>query len=302
MKTTTSTSIPDLKILTAEAWNDYELLDSGNGARLERFGGITLVRPEAEAIWQPALHEKAWKAAQAVFRPGQEENGGHWETSKPLPERWQIQRGGLKFWLQPGGSKQVGIFPEQALQWDWIEAQVQAARRPIRVLNLFGYTGIASLAAARAGAQVTHLDASRKVMTWAHENQQLSGLPDTSIRWMLEDALKFVQREARRGSRYDGLILDPPKFGRGPQGEVWEFYKLLPSLLAACQQVISAEPRFVVLTAYAVKASALTLQAAMEDMMSGKHGAVEAGETALREQARGRLLSLALFARWAATD
>lgn len=294
----TTSPFPQLIILTCPGWKDYALLDSGNGAKLERFGSYRLVRPEAEAIWQPALPEKDWRIASAVFRPSPEENGGHWEAHQPLPERWALDYNGLKFYVQTSASRHLGAFPEQSVGWDWIGQQIESARRPLRVLNLFGYTGLASLAAARAGANVTHLDASRKVVTWASDNLKLSGLDDRPVRWIVDDALKFVQREARRGTTYDGLILDPPKFGRGPKGEVWEFYKLIPELLSTCRQVLSPQPRFVLLTAYAVKASALTLHTAVSEMMSGFSGKVEAGELALVEQSANRLLSTAIFARW----
>lgn len=296
----TTTQIPQIHILACPRWKDYQLLDSGNGLKLERFGPYRLIRPEAEAIWQPALPEKDWRQAQAVFQPSPEENGGHWEMRAPLPERWELDYGGLKFFIQTTASRHLGAFPEQSLGWDWIEEQIHAAKRPLKVLNLFGYTGLATLAAARAGAQVTHLDASRKVVSWASENLKASGLEDRPVRWIIDDALKFVQREARRGSTYDGLILDPPKFGRGPKGEVWEFYKLIPELLSAVRQIVSGEPRFVLLTAYAVKASALTLHTAMQEMMSGKDGMVESGELALVESSAGRLLSTAIFSRWSA--
>ena len=219
---------------------------------------------------------------------------------QPLPERWMLDYNRLKFYVQTSASRHLGVFPEQSVGWDWIENQITGAQRPTRVLNLFGYTGLASLAAARAGAQVTHLDASRKVVTWANENLKLSGLGDRPVRWIVDDALKFVQREARRGSTYDGLILDPPKFGRGPKGEVWEFYKLIPELLSACRQVLGSDPCFILLTAYAVKASALTLYTAVNEMMAGYKGSLDAGELALVEQSAGRLLSTAIFARWSA--
>lgn len=290
--------LPHIDLLTCPRWQDYELLDSGGGQRLERFGDYRLIRPDAEAIWKPALPEKEWARAEACFRPSPEENGGHWEFRRPLPERWALNYRGLRFWAQTGGSKQLGVFPEQASQWDWVDEQIRTARRPLTVLNLFGYTGLASLAAARAGAHVTHLDASKKVVSWARENQALSGLQTAPIRWIVDDAVKFVQREARRAAGYDGIILDPPKFGRGPKGEVWEFYKLLPNLLQDCRSILSPQPQFVVLTAYAVKASALTLQYALQEMMAGQPGSIQVGEVTLRDQSAGRLLSTAIYARW----
>ncbi len=289
---------PTLALIASPKWKDYALLDSGAGRKLEQFGLYRLVRPEAEAFWQPALPEKEWLSAAAEFQPSPEENGGHWTQRKSLPERWQMEYAALKFYLQLSGSRHVGVFPEQASGWDWIAEQVQSAGRPVRVLNLFGYTGLATLAAAQAGAQVTHVDASRKVVTWARENQALSGLSERPVRWIVDDALKFVEREARRGSRYEGLILDPPKFGRGPKGEVWEFYKLISELLKALRQVLAEKPRFVLLTAYAVKASALTLHYAVDEMMGGCRGQTSAGEIVLSEKSAGRFLSTAVFARW----
>ncbi|MCX8023692.1 MAG: class I SAM-dependent methyltransferase [Thermanaerothrix sp.] len=289
---------PQLQVLTSPDWEDYTLLDSGNGLKLERYGHYILIRPEAEAIWKPALPAEAWAQAHARFQPSSDEGGGTWEVRHPLPERWPVCYKGLKCWVQRSTSRHIGLFPEQASQWDWIQERIRTTGRPISVLNLFGYTGLATLAAAQAGASVTHVDASRKAITWAHENQILSGLQDASIRWIVDDALKFTQREARRGRRYDGLILDPPKFGRGPKGEVWEFYKLLPELLQACRAVLSAEPVFVILTAYAVKASAITLYYALSETMSAWKGQIEVGEVALIETSGRRLLPTAIFARW----
>ncbi len=289
---------PHLLLLSSPGWEDYALLDSGDGMKLERFGSYTLVRPEPEAMWRPALSQKEWKSAQAVFEPSNEELGGHWNSKPGLPDAWIMHYRNLRFRVQLTNSRHVGVFPEQAGQWDWIEEQVRSAGRPLKVLNLFGYTGLATLAAAEAGAQVTHLDASKKVVTWAHENLDLSRLESRPVRWIVDDALKFVQREARREARYDGIILDPPKFGRGPKGEVWEFYKLIPNLLQACRQILSEKPRFVVLTAYAVKASAVTLYYALQEMMSGHAGTTTAGEVVLNEESAGRILSMAIFSRW----
>lgn len=292
-------SLITLQLLYPHPWKDYELLDSGNGYRLERFGSYRVVRPDAEAIWEPVLPEKAWRDIHARYVPAPEENGGHWEKLRLIPDRWAITYGDLKFWLQMGGSKHLGVFPEQSVQWDWLREQINAFRRPVRVLNLFGYTGLSTLASASIGASVTHVDASRKAITWARENQALSGLEQKPVRWLVDDALKFVQREARRGAKYEGIILDPPKFGRGPKGEVWEFYKLLPELLEACKAILSPDPCFIVLTAYAVKASSATMFYALEDLVGRDVGCIEAGEVALKENnPRGRLLATALFARW----
>jgi 23S rRNA (cytosine1962-C5)-methyltransferase len=295
---TMTLSLPTILLQASPNWQDYELVDSGDGQKLERYGRYLLRRPEPEAVWRRALPEKTWNTASAVFRTSNEENGGHWELLKPVDERWVMTYQGMKFWTQLSASRHLGVFPEQAGQWDWIQDQIQSSKRPLQVLNLFGYTGLATLAAAAAGARVTHVDASRKVITWARENQDLSGLSDRPVRWIVEDALKFIQREGRRGAQYDGLILDPPKFGRGPKGEVWEFYNLLPELLHACRQVLSEQPRFILLTAYAVKASALTLHYAIDEVMQGHSGKTEAGEVILTEKSAGRLLSMAIFGRW----
>jgi 23S rRNA (cytosine1962-C5)-methyltransferase len=206
----------------------------------------------------------------------------------------------LKFLARTSNSRHVGVFPEQAVHWDWIASQVRSSRKKVRVLNLFGYTGLATLAAAQAGAQVTHVDASKKSIGWARENQKLSGLDGKPIRWIVDDALKFVQREARRKSLYDGLILDPPKFGRGPKGEVWEVFDMLPDLLAASREILSPEPCFLVVTAYAIRASALCLYYAIGEMMADLPGKLVSGELVIREKSRNRLLSSAIFLRWSA--
>jgi 23S rRNA (cytosine1962-C5)-methyltransferase len=205
---------------------------------------------------------------------------------------------GLRFWAQISSSRHIGIFPEQASQWEWINQTIRKSSRPLKILNLFGYSGIATLAAASAGAQVTHVDASQKAIYWARENQTLSGLQNSPTRWIVDDALKFVRRESRRGNLYDGIILDPPKFGRGPKGEIWEFYKLLPLLLESCSQVLSKDPQFIILTAYAVKASALTLYEAVEETMKNHSGNTSIGELVLQEKSGGRFLSRAIFAVW----
>jgi len=273
-------------------------LDSGNGRKLERFGPYRLVRPEAEAIWKPALGEREWMDIHAEFKPSPEENGGHWQIQKPIPDRWRMYYRDLNFWVQTSASKHLGVFPEQASQWDWIIENIKSCGKEIKVLNLFGYSGLASLAAVQAGANVTHLDASRKAITWANENAHLNGLREDAIRWMVDDALKFVRREERRQSYYDAILLDPPKFGRGPKGEVWPFYELISPLLQACRAVLAPDPLFILLTAYAVKASPITLYNALEGIMHSFCGEIEAGEVVLKEKSAGRLLPMAIFARW----
>lgn len=290
----------DFFLLESPRWRDYELLDSGDGLKLERFGPYTFARPESQAMWKRALPRKDWDAAHADFHPTNEESGGHWIPKKKFPERWQMSYGNLKFWAMTTPGRHLGVFPEVAAHWDWMADLVRAADRPVNALNLFGYTGLATLALAAAGAKVTHVDASKKSVAWARENQSLSGLEASPIRWIVDDALKFVQREARRGVKYDGIVLDPPKFGRGPKGEVWEVYKSLPDLFAACRAVLSERPLFIVTTVYAVRASAVHVGQALEETMRGFKGVAERGELVTREKSAGRLLSQAVFARWRA--
>ena len=292
-------------LLESTRWKDYALLDSGDGLKLERFGKYVFVRPESQAMWKRSLDAHAeWKNADAVFVPTGEESGGHWDIKKKMEEQWELNyplpqaHHGLKFKVMTTPGRHLGVFPEVAAHWDWLSALIVHSARAVNVLNLFGYTGLASLAAAAAGAKVTHVDASKKSVNWARENQALSKLEEKPIRWIVDDASKFVQREARRGVKYDGIILDPPKFGRGPKGEVWEVYKSLPNLLEACGQCLSNVPLFVVTTVYAVRASAIHVAQAMEDMMEGFEGKMEMGELVTREQSAGRLLSHAVYARW----
>jgi len=306
------TSIP-FTLLESNNWKDYALLDSGDGLKLERFGNYVFVRPEAQAMWKRSLVNE-WKKADAIFVPSGEESGGHWDWKKKVDEKWEMQyaltpspspagRGGfLRFIAMTTPGRHLGVFPEVAAHWDWFSNLIAQSNREINVLNLFGYTGLASLAAASAGAKVTHVDASKKSVNWARDNQALSKLTDAPIRWIVDDALKFVQREARRGAKYDGIILDPPKFGRGPKGEIWEVYKSLPTLLETCRECLSTKPLFVVNTVYAVRASAIHIAQAMDDMMHGLGGKIEMGELVTREQSAGRLLSQAVYARWNSDD
>jgi 23S rRNA (cytosine1962-C5)-methyltransferase len=297
-----TTSIP-FTFLESSNWTDYALLDSGDGMKLERFGKYVFARPESQAMWKRSLDAK-WREADAVFIPSGEESGGHWDFKKQVEERWEMRYGDLRFWTMTTPGRHLGLFPEVAAHWDWfsnlIHHEVHDEHKEINVLNLFGYTGLATLAAAAAGARVTHVDASKKSVGWARENQALSKLTEKPVRWIVEDALKYVQREGRRGVKYDGIILDPPKFGRGPKGEVWEVYKSLPSLLESCRACLSENPLFVVTTVYAVRASAVHVAQAMDDMMEGFGGKIEMGELVTREQSAGRLLSQAVYARWEA--
>ncbi|NLG71173.1 MAG: class I SAM-dependent rRNA methyltransferase [Chloroflexi bacterium] len=293
---------PTLLLLSASGWKDYELLDSGAGKKLERYGPYTFVRPEAQAVWRPALPEERWQTAHAVFNPTSEESGGRWQFRKQIETTWVMQYKGLKFQAHAAASRHMGVFPEQAVHWDWIGERIRQANRPVKVLNLFGYTGLATLAAAEAGAHVTHVDASKKAIGIGRQNQLLSGLQDRPVRWLVDDVYKFVRREVRRGSHYDGLILDPPKFGRGPEGQVWEFFESLPNLLEVCRSLLSRQPLFIVLTAYAIRASALSIYYALQEMVSGLGGELETGELAIHERSAGRYLSTAIFTRWSAQE
>lgn len=290
----------NLTLLESSNWKDYELLDSGGGLKLERFGPYRFSRPEAQAIWKPGYPESNWRDVHAVFQPTSEESGGHWALKKQVDDKWIMSYAGIKFWAMTTPGRHLGVFPEVAAHWDWYSALIEKANRPLKVLNLFGYTGLASLVAAKAGAQVTHLDASKKSVTWARDNQILSGLEQKPIRWIVDDALGFVEREVRRGAKYDGIILDPPKFGRGPKGEVWEVYESLPALLTACRLILSDTPLFIALTAYAVRASGVHLYQSLEEMMMPFKGSTDAGELVTREKSAGRLLSQAVYARWQA--
>jgi 23S rRNA (cytosine1962-C5)-methyltransferase len=282
-------------------WREYALLDSGDGLKLERFGPYTLIRPESMATWRPALPKEDWDAAHAAFQLTASGGRGKWETRRQVESPWRMRYGRLVFRVELTASRQVGVFPEHAVHWDWIAANVAGAGRPIRVLTLFCYTGLASLAAAQGGAEVTHVDASRRAVSVGRENQVLSGLEERPIRWIVDDALKFVRREARRGARYDAIVMDPPMFGRGPKGELWEFFKSFPALCAACRTIMSDEPRFVLLTAYAKRASASDLWCEIERMMAGWAGRLEVGELEMVDESAGRVLPLSLSVRWSTT-
>jgi 23S rRNA (cytosine1962-C5)-methyltransferase len=290
--------LTSLTLLAPAGWEEYDLLDSGGSAKLEKFGPYTFVRPEPQAVWRRALPASAWEQADGVFEPKADGDNGRWRFRRAIEPRWVMRHGGLRFWAQPTPFRHLGVFPEQASQWSWVRNLVSVAGRPVSVLNLFGYTGLLSLAAAAAGARVTHVDASKKTMAWARENQALSELTDAPVRWIVDDALKFVQREGRRGARYDGIILDPPKYGRGPNGEVWRLHESLPLLLDSCRLILSDEPLFVILCTYAIQSSALSLHFALAETMEGRGGAVTSGELVLVERSAGRVVSSAIFARW----
>ena len=284
-------------------WTEYELLDSGGGKKLERFGGFSLIRPEPQAKWAAALPAQRWEAAHGEFVKTRSGKQGEWKFRKAIPARWMMQRKNLKFWVQPAPSGHVGVFPDQACHWDWIQEVTKQAARPLKALCLFGHTGLATLAAAAAGAEVTHVDASRKAVAWARESQNLSGAGERPIRWIVEDALTFVKREARRGSRYDALMLDPPRFGRGPGGQIWKLDDSLPELLAACGKLLSDSPLFVLLNVYStvltqgrIEKEAEELRRYLKGMLQESQMTITAGELVLEDPARHRI-SASVFAR-----
>ena len=283
--------------LRAAPWPDYALIDSGGGRKLERYGGVTVVRPEPQCLWAPALKEATWAAADAVFEPSDEDEAGRWRLTNAVPETWPMRWRDVDFQSRLTAFRHLGVFPEQAANWEWLEERTREAGSGVSVLNLFGYTGIASLAMARAGAKVTHVDASKKAVGWAREN---GGAETAGIRWICEDARKWVGREVRRGATYHGIVLDPPKYGRGPAGEVWRLNEDLPSLITGCAALLSREARFLLLNAYSERLSGLALAGLLADALAGRGGQIEWGELTLMEAGGARGVGLSFFARWTA--
>jgi len=294
-------SLPVILEVSPDA--DYALLDSGAGEKLEQYGPYRIARPEGQAIWQRALPASEWAKADAIFTGDTDEEGlGRWRFPRtPLGETWPMRHDGIDYLGRFTSFRHVGVFPEQASHWDHMAKLIGEAQRPVKVLNLFGYTGLASLVAAKAGAEVTHVDASKKAIGWARENQEVARLADKPIRWICEDAMKFAEREERRGSRYDIVLLDPPAYGRGPKGEVWQLFEDLPALVDVCRAILTPRPLAVVLTAYSIRASFFAIHALMRDTFAGMGGTVESGELVIREKSAGRALSTSLFSRWVAT-
>lgn len=279
-------------------WQDYQLLDSGKGRKLEQFGAYTLIRPEPRAVWKPAGEPSRWEAADAEFLLARKGGGGRWQVRTELPDRWQIGYHGLRMWVTLEESRQVGVFPENAVHWDWIEERVRQAEGDVKVLNLFGYTGLASLAAARAGAAVTHIDSSRRAITLGRENQALNQLEEQPVRWIVEDALKFAEREVRRGNRYEGIIFDPPKYGLGPKKERWEFFTHFEHLCRVLHQCLSGAPLFVVVTAYALESPPEALRPGLTALIKGFGGALTLGELVTIEESAGRKIAYSITGRW----
>ncbi len=283
-------------MFTAADWQDYEVIDTGDGEKLERWKGIVLRRPDPQAIW-PKQQSDLWDKADAWYHRSAR-GGGEWEFRKKLPDRWIISYRDLKFYVRPTGFKHTGLFPEQAVNWDWMAGLIRNAGRPVKVLNLFGYTGGATVACARAGAHVTHVDAARGMVQWAGENRELSRIDETSTRWIIEDAGKFVAREIRRGNTYDGILMDPPSYGRGPGGEVWKLENELYGLVSACAQLLSENALFMLINSYTTGLQPAVLNN-MLTMTVKKYrgGAVTADEIVLPVTAGG-VLPCGASGRW----
>ncbi len=283
------------QLAIAEPWDDYELLDIGDMRKLERFGTLTVDRPEPQALWARSAAEPAWQAADMKFLAPEDQESGTWEF-RSIKQDWVMGFEGVRFACRATSFRHVGVFPEQASHWRFISKSLGARQKPT-MLNLFGYTGIASLVGAKAGAEVTHIDASKKAIAWARENQALSGLDKAPIRWICDDALKFAERDVRRGKTYDAIVLDPPMYGRGPANEVWHFFEDLPKLLRVCSQLLSDRPAFLLISAYALRLSSVSLAELLKDFVPPRKGRIEAGELAVSSK-HGRLFSTSLYAKW----
>ena len=283
------------EIMRTRGWGDYALIDSGDGKKLERYGRLLVERPEPQCFW-PVRDLKAWARADAVFDPQDEDDEGRWRFAGPHPEAFELGWGDARFMARFTPFRHLAFFPEQAANWSWLDQRVRALSAP-RVLNLFGYTGVASLVCAGAGAEVTHVDASKRAIGWARENAELSGLADKPMRWICEDARKYAQREVRRGSKYQGIILDPPKYGRGPGGEVWRLFEDLPAMARLCASMLAEDAGFLLLNAYAARVSGPALAHLLAAELGDRPGRIDWGELALVEDG-GREIGLSFFARW----
>lgn len=286
----------------ADGWKDYALLDATGGERLERWGDAVLVRPDPQVVWKNPPISPLWKRADAVYHRSAK-GGGAWEQKRPLPDKWQIGYGALRLVVSPTGFKHTGVFPEQAVNWDWYAAAIRAAarpaERPVRVLNLFGYTGAATLACAAAGASVCHVDASKGIVAWARENAAASGLASRPIRWIVDDCAKFVAREQRRGSRYDAVIMDPPSYGRGPGGEVWKLEDCIYDLIALCAGVLSDTPLFVAVNSYTTGLSPAVMEYILKTTLCPVRGGITScDEIGLPVEATGGVVPCGATALW----
>ena len=279
-------------------WKDYELLDCSCGERLERWGRVTLIRPDPQVIWQTEKKHPMWHKADAVYHRSNT-GGGHWEVRGKVPDRWEIGYKDLVFNVKTMGFKHTGVFPEQAVNWDYVRTLIEKANRPVRVLNLFSYTGAATVSALRAGAQVVHVDASKGMVQWAKENAQSSGVIDRPVRWIVDDCVKFVQREIRRGNHYDILIMDPPSYGRGPGGEVWKLENEIYSFVELCRGVLSENPIAVLLNSYTTGLSPAVMQYILSSVLSPTFGGhTESDEIGLPVASSGLVLPCGATAIW----
>ena len=281
----------------ADNWKDYELLDANDGERLERWGDLILIRPDPQIIWKNTASHPMWKKADGVYRRSNT-GGGAWVKNQ-LPAQWNIRYGELGFVLRPMGFKHTGLFPEQAANWDWFGGLIRSAGRPVKVLNLFAYTGGATMAAAHAGASVVHVDAAKGIVAQAKENAALSGLSEAPIRYIVDDCKKFVEREIRRGNHYDGIIMDPPSYGRGPGGEVWKIEECVDELITLASRLLSDDPLFFLINSYTTGLSPLAMQYILDRRVKKRYGGIlESGELALPVTASGGFLPCGASARW----
>jgi len=290
----------EIKTFYSEDWEDYQLLDTGEGKKLERFGKYTFIRPYEDAFWKKSLSQEEWDKADGIFFSSKEGAKSGWKMPNKIDSKWEMSHKGIKFWAWPTPFRHLGFFPEQASHWSLIEEKIKNSGRKIKFLNIFGYTGVASLFALRAGADVTHLDASELMLTKAKDNQELSNLGDLPMRVILDDAMKFIDREIKRGNKYDCIIMDPPKFGRGPKGEIWKIEENLPELLKKIRKILSDKPLFIILTSYAIESSSLSLGYSLKEMMKDFKGKMESGELCVLEKSNNRVVSLANTAVWTA--
>ncbi|MGN1137950.1 MAG: class I SAM-dependent methyltransferase [Ruminococcus sp.] len=266
----------------SDSWKDYELIDCSDGERLERWGNIILIRPDPQIIWSTGKKNPLWRKAHARYHRNNK-GGGSWEMYKKVPDSWSINFNNLVFNIKPMGFKHTGVFPEQAVNWEWMQNKIKEVNRPLKVLNLFGYTGCATLACMEAGATVCHVDASKGMVSWAKENSVSSHLADRPVRWLVDDCLKFVQREVRRGNKYDGIVMDPPSYGRGPNGEVWKIEEKLYSLIELCIQVLTDNPTFFILNSYTTGLSPAVMEYLLNVQLKSKFGGkVTSDEIGLR--------------------
>lgn len=281
---------------TADQWKDYEVLDTSRGEKLERWGKYLLIRPDPQVIWEAPREHSGWKKPNGHYHRSSR-GGGEWEFFH-LPEQWQIHYRDLTFHLKPFSFKHTGLFPEQAVNWDWFSEKIRRAGRPVRVLNLFAYTGGATLAAAAAGAQVTHVDASKGMVAWAKENAAASGLADRPVRWLVDDCMKFVEREIRRGNQYDGIIMDPPSYGRGPKGEIWKIEDAVYPLICRCEKLLSEDPLFFLVNSYTTGLAPAVLTYMISLALKRRGGHTEASEIGLPVTASGLILPCGASGRW----